>query len=487
MTYLTLEAAAAALAAGETTSRALTEEALERFETAHTALNLATLIEREAALAAADASDARRAAGTIIGPLDGIPYTLKDIFATEGVVTTAASNILKPWTPPYSATTVKRLDASGAVRLGKVNTDEFTMGSSTETSAFGVTRNPWDHDRVAGGSSGGSAAAAAVGAGYFSIGTDTGGSIRQPAAYCNVTGIKPTYGRVSRWGEIAMASSLDQTGPLARTARDCALVLQVIAGHDAHEATSLPDAVPTYLPGQATLAGLRVGVPQEYFGEGLHPEVRARVDAAIELFRSQGAVISEVTLPSTPYALAVYYIIAPAEVSSNMARYDGIRYGASIERDEPGGAHDLFETYAKTRGAYIGEEVQRRIMLGTHVLSSGYHDAYYKKALAVQQAVKQEFVQAFQDVDVLLTPTTAGLPFGVGEKANDPLAMYLEDVLTVAVNVAGLPGMSVPCGFVDGLPVGMQLIGPHLGEAKLLEVAAAYQARTEHHLSFPNI
>ena len=489
---LTLEEAAAGLVAGTFTSVELTQSCLDRIAALDPKLNSFVTIEPELALKQAAASDARRAAGKTLGRIDGIPYNLKDVYATTDSPSTASSHILEGWIAPYNSTVYTKLRDAGAVLLGKTNTDEFTMGVSTETSYFGVTRNPWDLERVSGGSSGGPAASIAAGFGMFSIGTDTGGSIRQPAAFCGVTGVRPTYGRVSRFGEIPMASSLDQSGPITRTARDAAIVLEVLSGHDPLDATSVPEPVPDYLKAldalakEKSLQGMKIGVAEEYFGEGVLPEVEARTREAIAALESLGATIVSVSLPGVAYALAVYYIIAPAEVSSNMARYDGIRYGHSIERadDAP---HDLFDVYAKSRAEGLGSEVKRRIMLGTHVLSSGYYDAYYKKAEAVRQVVIKQFADAFKTVDVLVAPVSPHPAFKIGEQVDNPLAMYKEDILTVPLNIAGTPGMAVPCGFVNNLPVGLQIMAARFDETTMFKVAAAYQSITNHHLQAPSL
>jgi aspartyl-tRNA(Asn)/glutamyl-tRNA(Gln) amidotransferase subunit A len=390
---------------------------------------------------------------------------------TAGLATTAGSKILAGWVPPYDAGVVTRLRDAGAILLGKANCDEFAMGSSTENSAFHPTRNPWDPTRVPGGSSGGSAAAVAAGLCAASLGSDTGGSIRQPAAFCGVVGLKPTYGRVSRWGLIAFASSLDQVGPMARSVEDAALLLEVIAGHDPRDATSLTAPVPSYRAGLgAGVAGLRVGLPREYFADGLDPEIRAALDRTAEALRAAGAVVSEVTLPHTAAALPTYYLVAPAEASSNLARYDGVRFGLRVD------APTLLDVYRKSRGAGFGPEVKRRIMLGTYALRAGYYDAFYKKAQQVRTLIKRDFDQAFAAVDVLLTPTTPTAAFAFGAKAT-PYDMYLADVFTLSCNLAGIPGLSVPCGqTADGLPIGAQLLGKALDEATLLRVGAAIEA-----------
>jgi aspartyl-tRNA(Asn)/glutamyl-tRNA(Gln) amidotransferase subunit A len=490
----TIEEAAEALANGSITSVELTQSCLDRIDELFTQVNAYIRVDSKIALSQAAESDERRKQGKTRGILDGIPYNLKDVYATVGSRSTAASKMLETWVAPYNATVYTKLCEAGAVLLGKTNTDEFTMGVSTETSYFGVTRNPWDLERVSGGSSGGPAASIAAHMGIFSIGTDTGGSIRQPAAFCNVTGVRPTYGRISRFGEIAMASSLDQTGPITKTARDAAIVLEVLCGHDPLDATSAPEPVPAFLDElngahpEYPLMGMKIGVVDEYFGEGVMPEVERLVKEAIEVLRGQGAEIVHLSLPSVPHALAVYYIIAPAEVSSNMARYDGIRYGHSIERSAGlADNHDLYAIYAKSRAEGLGAEVKRRIMLGTHVLSSGYYDAYYKKAEAVRQVISEEFADAFTKVDALVAPVSPHVAFKIGDQVNDPLAMYKEDILTVPLNVAGIPGMSIPCGFYKGLPVGLQIMAGRFQETTMLKVAAAYQEETIHHQQRPNL
>jgi aspartyl-tRNA(Asn)/glutamyl-tRNA(Gln) amidotransferase subunit A len=487
-TSLTIERAAANLSDGRYTARELAAAYFERIKKLESQLNVFIRLDEDLAFAQADASDARRAAGTSLGILDGIPYTLKDVYATKGSPTTAASHMLEGWTAPYDATVYRKLCAAGCVMLGKTNTDEFTMGVSTETSYFGVTRNPWDLDRVSGGSSGGPAAAQAARLGLFAIGTDTGGSIRQPASFCGVLGLRPTYGRISRFGEIAMASSLDQTGPLTSTARDAAIVLAALAGHDPLDATSAAEPVEDYLAAcEEDIKGMKIGIPQEYFGEGIDPDVEATVRAAVARLTELGAETRSISLPSLRSALAAYYIIAPAEVSSNMARYDGIRFGYSVEREPTEKTTALYAVYAKSRAKGLGAEVKRRIMLGTHALSSGYYDAYYAKAEAVRAVVRSEFETALSDVDIIAGPVSPHVAFKVGEKIGDPLAMYKEDILTVPLNIAGVPGLSVPCGFVAGLPVGLQLIAGRFQEATLLRAAAAFQTVTDAHLNVPNL
>ena len=433
------------------------------------------VVSEDRALAQAKAADERIARGG--APLlCGVPWACKDIIGTKDVETTAGSKILDGYIPPYSATVVERLDREGAVMIGKTNLDEFAMGSSNENSAFGPVCNPWDDSRVPGGSSGGSAVSVAAGEVVFALGTDTGGSIRQPAALTGVAGMKPTYGRVSRYGVVAFASSLDQVGPFATTVRDCALVCQALFGQDPHDATTMP------LPAEDLLRdidegvqGMRLGVPKEYFIKGIEPGVETAVRDAIRELERQGATIEEVSLPSTDHALGVYYIVQPAEASANLARYDGVRYGLRVE-----GA-DLFDTYRRTRGAGFGAEVKRRMILGTYALSTGYYDAYYVKAQKVRTVIKTEFDRVFEKVDALVTPTSPTVAFPIGAKANDPLAMYLNDVFTLPVNIAGLPGISVPCGLSEGLPVGLQVIAGYWKEATMFRVAAAYEQATTHH------
>ena len=479
---LSVAEASRLLAAREFSSAELTESCLERIAEVDPHLSAYITVTADVARQQAEIADHRIAAGAA-GPLTGIPMQIKDLLCTVGVPTTCASQMLAEYVPVYDATAVARLRAQDAVLLGKGNLDEFGMGSSTENSAFFPTRNPWDTARVPGGSSGGSAAAVAAGAALYALGTDTGGSIRQPASFCGVTGLKPTYGRVSRYGLVAYASSLDQIGPIARDAADCALILQAIAGHDPYDATSLPDPVPNYaaeLTGD--VSGIRLGVPAEYFADGMDAGVRAAVTSAIDQLATLGAEIREVSLPTTEYALACYYIIAPSECSANLARYDGVKYGYSHQGDG-----DMWEAMERTRQHGFGPEVKRRIMLGAFALSSGYYDAYYHKAQQVRTLIRQDFTRVFADVDALVAPVSPLVAFPIGERADDPVRMYLVDVYTLPVNIAGLPAMSVPCGFSDGLPVGLQLIGPHLAEGRLLNVAHAYQQATEWHLQRPQV
>ncbi len=430
----------------------------------------------------AAAIDARRAAGQPLGKLAGVPVAVKDVLCTKGMRTTCSSKILDNFVPPYDAHVVERLRAEDAVILGKTNMDEFAMGSSTENSAYGTSRNPWDVSRIPGGSSGGSAAAVAGCQAPLSLGTDTGGSIRQPAALCGIVGIKPTYGRVSRYGLIAFASSLDQVGPFTHDVTDCALMMEVVAGHDARDSTSVDVPVPAYTTTlNEPLKGLRIGVPKEFFGEGLDSEVEAAVRAALKEYEKQGATLVDVSLPHSPYALAAYYIVAPAEASSNLARFDGMHYGHRTTEKV-----DLIATYSKSRGEGFGPEVQRRIMIGTYVLSSGYKDAYYVKALKVRRLVKKDYDEAFERCDVVMGPTTPTAAFKAGEKSGDPLAMYLSDVYTVSCNLAGIPGISIPCGFTaSGLPIGLQLLCPPFEEERMLRAARMYEAATDWHTRRP--
>jgi aspartyl-tRNA(Asn)/glutamyl-tRNA(Gln) amidotransferase subunit A len=457
----------------------LVEEALARAEAAN-ALGAFVHLQPERARADAREADVRRARGDLRSPLDGIPVAIKDLMVQEGEPCTCASRILEGFVAPYQGTVVAKLRAAGAVIIGRTNMDEFAMGSSTEHSVYGVARNPWDPARTPGGSSGGSAAAVAAGIVPIAFGSDTGGSIRQPASLCGVVGLKPTYGRVSRYGLVAFASSLDQIGPFAHTAGDCALALAAIAGHDPADSTSLPEPVPDFAAAQSgDVSGLVVGLPREYFAEGADPEVLARVREAVAELERAGAKTREVSLPHAPYAIATYYLIATAEASSNLARYDGVRFGRRAEADSLG------EMYRRTRSEGFGAEVKRRILLGTYVLSAGYYDAYYRKAMQVRTLLRRDFEEAFRGCDLIATPTAPEVAFRVGEKTADPLKMYLSDIYTVSANLAGIPGLSVPCGFVNDLPVGLQLLGRALDEATLLRVADAYQRRTAWHERHP--
>jgi aspartyl-tRNA(Asn)/glutamyl-tRNA(Gln) amidotransferase subunit A len=436
------------------------------------------------ALAQAAASDLRRAEGRPLGPLDGIPVGIKDVIAVEGQPLTASSRMLGGFVSPYDATVTRRLKEAGAICWGRLNLDEFAMGSSTENSATKTTNNPWDLERVPGGSSGGSAAAIAAGEAPLSLGSDTGGSIRQPAALCGVVGMKPTYGLVSRYGLIAFASSLDQIGPFARTVEDAAVLLRAISGHDPLDSTSLEREVPDYPAEIARARGpWRLGIAREYFAEGLDPEVGAAVEAAIAHYRKLGCEIREISLPHTRYAVGTYYIIATAECSSNLSRYDGVRYGHRSKD-----AADAVDLYFKTRAEGFGAEVKRRIILGTYVLSSGYYDAYYLRAQKVRTLIRRDFLEAYRSVDAILTPTSPTAAFRKGERSSNPLAMYLSDIYTIGVNLAGLPGISLPCGFTKGgLPIGLQVIGKPFGESELLAIARAYERDHDWHLRRPDL
>ncbi|HLB11725.1 MAG TPA: Asp-tRNA(Asn)/Glu-tRNA(Gln) amidotransferase subunit GatA [Dehalococcoidia bacterium] len=478
---LTIHEAAELLRKKELTSVELTRAVLDRIAQVEDRVKAFVTLTPELALEQAGEADRRLATGEA-GPLTGIPGVIKDVLCTRGVRTTCSSRMLENFVPPYNAHVVQRLVEAGMVMVGKANMDEFAMGSSTENSAFFPTHNPWDLERVPGGSSGGSAAAVAAGEGLYALGTDTGGSIRQPAGFCNVTGMKPTYGRVSRFGLVAFASSLDQVGPMTKDVEDCALVLQAIAGHDPRDATSVPEPVPDYtralLP---DLKGVRLGVPKEYFVEGMQQEVAEVLRTSIRQLEALGATVDwEVSLPTTPHALAVYYILAPSEASANLARYDGVKYGYSAQE-----AESMWDAMEKTRQYGFGPEVKRRIMLGTYALSAGYYDAYYLKAQKVRTLIKREFDAAFQRYDALITPTSPTVPFKLGEKTQDPLQMYLSDVCTIPVNIAGLPSMSLPGGFADGLPVGMQIIGKPFAEETVLRVGYAYQKATDWHTRRP--
>jgi len=474
LTRLTVHELAAAYRRGDTTPGAVADAYLARIAALEGRVGAYLTVTAEAARAAARAADDRFARRAPLGPLDGVPIALKDVLCTAGVPTTCGSRILESFVPPYDATVVSRLRRAGAVFLGKTNMDEFAMGSSTEHSAFKPTRNPWDLERVPGGSSGGSAAAVAGELAAAGLGTDTGGSVRQPAAFCGTVGLKPTYGRVSRYGLIAFASSLDQVGTFTRTVRNCALLLGAIAGADPCDSTSVDRPVPDYVAQlERGVAGLRIGVPREYFAEGLDPDVRSAVEEAVATLRGLGAATRDLSLPTTDHGIAVYYIIAPAEASSNLARYDGVKYGLRA----PGG-RDLVEMESRTRAAGFGAEVKRRIMLGTYALSAGYHEAYYGRAQKVRTLVRRDFDRAFAEVDLIVAPTTPGVAFRIGEK-EDPLAMYLNDVFTVPSSLAGLPAVSVRCGFSRaGLPIGLQLIGKAFDEPTVLAAAHAYERAT---------
>jgi aspartyl-tRNA(Asn)/glutamyl-tRNA(Gln) amidotransferase subunit A len=461
-------------------SEELTRSYLERIERLNPVLNCYVTVRPEEALGAARAADQRIAAGEA-GPLTGVPIAQKDIFCTMGLKTSCGSRMLDNFVAPYDAHVVSRLKAAGTVLLGKTNMDEFAMGSSNETSYYGPVRNPWDAARVPGGSSGGSAAAIAADLAPAATGTDTGGSIRQPASLCGITGLKPTYGRVSRYGMIAFASSLDQGGPMARTAEDCALLLAGMAGFDERDSTSVDRPVDDYVAALGQdLEGLRVGLPREYFGQGLDPAVAEVIQAAVRELESLGAQIREISLPNTSLAVPAYYVVAPAEASSNLARYDGVRYGYRC-----GAPQSLEDLYKRSRGEGFGAEVKRRILVGTYALSAGYYDAYYLKAQKLRRLISDDFRQAFQQVDVIAGPTSPTVAFQFGEKTTDPVAMYLSDVYTIAVNLAGLPALSCPAGFAHGLPVGLQLIGNYFEEARLLNIAHQYQQATDWHRRAP--
>lgn len=488
ITSLSLKETAKALADNKVTAAELTQAYLDRIAQLNPALNAYLTVFTESALEEARASDERRANGKVLGMLDGIPIALKDNFSTKGQRTTAGSKILEHYEPLYDATVVRKLREAGAVILGKTNLDEFAMGSSTENSAYGPSKNPWDTNRVSGGSSGGSAVAVAADLCVAALGSDTGGSIRQPAGLCGIVGMKPTYGTVSRYGLLAMSSSLDQIGPMTKTVEDAAILYQAIAGDDQRDATTIKEFqvdLTALENDQTGLKGLRVGVPKEYFGPGLDPAVNEQVQAAINQLKELGAEIHEISLPHSALALAVYYIICPVEVASNLARYDGIRFGESIERT--GGEVSLLDVYKKSRSNWLGSEVKRRIMLGTYVSSAGYYDAYYNQAMKVRTLITREFEEVFQTVDCLATPVSPTVAFPIGEKSGDPLAMYMADFDTVPVNPAGLPALTVPCGFVNNLPVGLQLIGPQLAEATILKVARVYEQSTDWHRQKPPI
>jgi aspartyl-tRNA(Asn)/glutamyl-tRNA(Gln) amidotransferase subunit A len=473
-----------AIARGESRSRDAVEACLARIDAANPDLNLLLDIRRDDALKRADEIDARLARGETVGPLAGVPIAVKDNICTREGRTTCASRMLERYLSPFDAHVIERLHAAGAVIIGKANLDEFAMGSSTEHGAFGPARNPWNRDRVCGGSSGGSAASVAAGFAAAALGSDTGGSIRQPAGFCGVTGLKPSYGRVSRYGLVAFGSSLDQIGPIASDARGAALLLSVIAGHDARDSTSVDQPVPDYVAGlDESIAGLRIGVPREYMGAGLHDEIRAAVDAAIGALcgAGGGAARTDVSLPHTDACLPTYYLISSAEASGNLARFDGVHYG-----HRAADAESYIDVYSQSRTEGFGDEVKRRIMLGTYALSSGYYDAFYLRALKVRTRVVEDFAAAFENCDLIACPVSPQPPFELGAKADDPAAMYLADVYTLGVSLAGLPAISVPCGFTgDGLPIGLQLIAPHLEESRILRAAHAYQRLTDWHTRTP--
>jgi len=470
-TNWTIDAVQEALKTKKISARELAAEYYKRIDARNGELNAYLSLSQERAFAQADRVDALVAAGKPLPPMAGVPIAVKDVISTRGVRTTCGSKILENYIPPYDATAVQRLEEAGAVILGKTNCDEFAMGSSNENSAYGPVRNPEAPDRVPGGSSGGSAAAVAAGLAVVSLGTDTGGSIRQPGALCGIPAMMPSYGRVSRYGLIAFASSLDRIGPFATNVRDISTVLQIIAGRDANDSTSTTAPVPDYrVETEKSVKGLRIGIPKEYFGAGMDAEVRKKIEAGTEIFRKLGCELREIRMPHTDYAIAVYYIIATAEASSNLARYDGVRYGLRVDGDS------LLSMYRKTRGAGFGAEVKRRIVLGTYVLSAGYYDAYYLKGQKVRSLIAQDFRDAFTKVDAIVTPTSPVPAFKLGERTNDPLQMYLADIYTVTGSLAGVPGISVPCGKVCGkLPVGLQIFGPAFGEGRVLQLAQAFE------------
>ncbi len=480
MHQMTLAEIARGLADKKFSSEELTRNLLARIAQLDPQLNSFITVTEDLAITQAQAADARRAAGET-GALLGAPLAHKDLFCTKGIRTSCASKILDNFKAPYDATVVARLAAAGTVTLGKTNMDEFAMGSANESSHYGAVKNPWNLQHVPGGSSGGSAAAVAARLLPGATGTDTGGSIRQPAALTNLTGLKPTYGRVSRWGMIAYASSLDQAGPMARTAEDCALLLQGMAGFDVNDSTSIDEPVPDYGAGlNASLQGLRIGVPKEYFSAGLDPRIADLVMASVEELKKLGAVVKEISLPNLQHAIPAYYVIAPAEASSNLSRFDGVRFGYRCEDPK-----DLTDLYKRSRGEGFGPEVQRRIMVGAYALSAGYYDAYYLQAQKIRRLIKNDFMNAFAEVDVILGPTTPNPAWKIGAKNADPIAEYLEDFYTITANLAGLPGLSMPAGFADGLPVGVQLLAPYFQEGRLLNVAHQYQQVTDWHTRSP--
>ena len=461
----------------EVSAREVTQSVLGRIASTEERVHAYVTVTESVALAQADAVDTARAAGESVSPLAGVPIALKDNLCTTGIETTCSSKILRGFVPPYSATVVEKLEAAGSVFVGKANLDEFAMGSSTENSAFGASHNPWDIGTVPGGSSGGSTAAVAAGEAVWAIGSDTGGSIRQPAAFCGVVGLKPTYGRVSRYGLIAFASSLDQIGPITKDVRDAALLMNLISGHDSRDSTSIVRDVPDYTRAlTGGVKGLKLGVPKEYFAQGVSPEVSASVRTAIDLLVAQGAIAEEISLPHSEYALPTYYILAPAEASSNLARYDGVRFGHRTAR-----ATNHVDLFEKSREEGFGPEVKQRIMIGTYALSAGYYDAFYLKAQKVRTLIKRDFDQAFEKYDAIIAPTAPTVAFKLGE-VSDPLAMKLNDVLTIPANMAGIPAISLPCGFSNGLPIGLQLMAPNFGEETLFQIAYAYEQATEWHL-----
>lgn len=472
----TLAELSAGLESGEFSSVEITKAYLDNIAAEDKKYNSYITVTEELALKQAKAADKRRSEGTA-DKLTGVPMAHKDIFCTQGVRTSCGSKMLDNFIAPYESTVTSKFNEAGAVTLGKTNLDEFAMGSSTESSFYGPTRNPWDLDRVPGGSSGGSAAAVAANLAPAATGTDTGGSIRQPAAFCGITGIKPTYGRVSRWGMIAYGSSLDQGGPMTQTAEDAALMLNVMAGFDPKDSTSVDREVPDFTAKlNEPLKGLRIGLPKEFFGAGLNPAIADATLAAVKQFEAMGAVVKDISLPRTELSIPAYYIIAPAEASTNLSRYDGVKYGHRCADPV-----DLFDMYTRTRAEGFGEEVKRRIMIGTYALSAGYYDAYYRKAQQLRRLIKDDFTKALSEVDVIMGPTTPSPAWKIGAMKNDPVAMYLEDIYTLSVNLAGLPGMSIPCGNVEGMPVGLQVIGNYLDESLLLNIGHQFQKETDWH------
>jgi len=476
----TLAELSSLLQSGEVSSTELTGHFLSRIKQYDASLNsFITLAEDQAMAQAAEADKVLKNGGA--GPLTGIPIAHKDIFCTRGIKTSCGSRMLDNFISPYDATVVSKFKQAGVVTLGKTNMDEFAMGSSNETSYYGPVKNPWNINMVPGGSSGGSAAAVASRLAPAATGTDTGGSIRQPASLCGITGLKPTYGLVSRYGMIAFASSLDQGGPMAQTAEDCALMLNVMAGFDEKDSTSLEKEIPDYRDTlDRSIEGLRIGLPKEYFDEGLDDNVRTVIQAALDQYRDMGAELIEIELPNSALSVPVYYVVAPAECSANLSRFDGVRYGYRCEEPK-----DLFDLYTRSRGEGFGAEVKRRIMVGTYALSAGYYDAYYLKAQQLRHLISDDFKEAFKQVDVIMGPASPSPAFNIGEKAEDPISMYLSDIYTIAVNLAGLPGMSVPAGFVDGKPIGLQIIGNYFEESRLLNVAHEYQQQTSWHRQMP--
>ena len=478
----TLKQLADGLASKEFSSLELTESFLAQIEQQDATLNAYITVTADEARAQAKAADKAIADGQA-GPLTGLPIAIKDIFCTEGVKTSCGSKMLDNFIAPYESTATQRLKEAGFVTLGKTNLDEFAMGSSTETSYYGATRNPWNTDAVPGGSSGGSAVAVASGMAPAALGTDTGGSIRQPAAFCGITGLKPTYGRVSRWGMVAFGSSLDQGGPMTQTAEDAALIMNTIAGFDPRDSTSMDQPTVDYTATlEQPLNGLKIGLPKEYFGEALDDGIRQAIMEAVKQFESLGATVKEISLPRTELSIPAYYIIAPAEASTNLSRFDGVKFGYRCENPT-----DLMDMYTRTRSEGFGAEVKRRIMVGTYALSAGYYDAYYRKAQQLRRLIKQDFQAALADVDVIMGPATPSTAWNIGEKSQDPVAMYMEDIYTLSVNLAGLPGMSIPCGFKDGMPVGLQVIGNYFDEARLLNIGHQFQRATDWHSRKPNV